>query len=119
MNLAIVGSRNFCDYAVFCNVVNTWIETNGVPQTVVSGAARGADTLAARYAREHNIELIEHRANWREHGKAAGPLRNTQIVESATHMLAFPSRTGRGTQDSIRKARAKMGDKNVCVLYID
>ena len=42
-------------------------------------------------------------------------MRNTQIIEYCTHVLAFPSRKGRGTQDALRKA----GTKPVQVVYID
>jgi hypothetical protein len=43
--------------------------------------------------------------------------RNTKIVENSTHYIAFPSRSGSGTQDTIRKAQKK-GLKGF-VIYID
>jgi hypothetical protein len=119
MNLAIVGSRHFVDYYRFCSELQRWMDEHGSPKAIVSGGARGADAMAARFARDRKIALIEYVADWRAHGKAAGPMRNAQIVESATHMLAFPSHSGRGTQDSIRKAQKKLGAARVRVVFID
>jgi len=117
INLAIVGSRNFNDYKLFCKHVDNWIKENGVPDELVSGGAYGADSLCQKYADEFLIPIKVFPAQWNKYGKGAGPLRNTLIVEHATRMLAFPSRKGSGTQDSIRKAKEK--NINVKVIYSD
>jgi hypothetical protein len=108
MNLAIVGSRDFTDYDWFTQqveqILNEWdTETESI-KCIISGGARGVDSLAKRYATEHDIKLIEFPADWQKFGKSAGPKRNTQIVEACDHLIAFPSKEGRGTQDSIAKA---------------
>jgi hypothetical protein len=54
--------------------------------------------------------------NWNL-GKAAGILRNTDIVNECTHIIGFPSKNGRGTQDSMRKALATK--KFTKEFYID
>ena len=108
MKLAIVGSRNFVDQALLDKTVDEYLEKQGVlPDLVVSGGARGADTLAENWARKHKIPLIIFKPDWKTKGKAAGILRNTDIVNECTHMVAFPSDGGKGTQDSIRKAVAQ------------
>jgi|SRR6056297_635790 len=119
MNLAVVGSRHYTDYASFCKILNSWIDKNGIPDTIVSGGAKGADALAKRFAKEKNITLVEYEADWERYGKSAGPRRNTLIVNAATHMIAFPSHTGRGTQNSIKKAEEKIGKALVHVVYVD
>jgi hypothetical protein len=45
-------------------------------------------------------------ADWDKHGKAAGFLRNTTIIENADWVVAFWDGTSRGTSDSIKKAHA-------------
>ena len=121
MKLAIVGSRNFTDYDNFklavIKVLQEWNITLEQIDNIVSGGAKGADTLAERFSQEYQIKMVIYRPDWNLYGKRAGILRNTDIVESSTHMIAFPSRSGKGTQDSIRKA--KDNKIPVKVLYID
>ncbi len=121
MKLALIGSRNFCDYADLKQCINrTFIEWNitiGDIDTIVSGGARGADTLAEKFAKEYNLNIIICKPNWNKHPRAAGILRNTDIINTADCIIAFPSRSGRGTQDSIRKANAAY--KKCKVFYID
>jgi len=124
MNLAIVGSRNYHDYEEFEKHVNVYLRTLNVKppydkriNKVISGGASGTDFLAERWAKENNIEVLIFKALWGKHGKAAGPIRNSLIVNYATHMIAFPSNLGSGTQDSINKALSKGID--VEVIFID
>jgi len=121
MNLAIVGSRNFNDYenfkkAVF-KVLEQWSFKIEDITNIVSGGAPGADTLAEKFAKEYKINTIIYKPNWNLYGKRAGILRNTDIINSSTHVIAFPSRYGKGTQDSIRKA--EINKLTIKILYID
>lgn len=115
--LAIVGSRDFTDYEQFLQHVQSWVAANGTPTKIVSGAAAGVDAMARRFAQENAIELLEFEPDWKQHGKAAGPLRNAKIVDACTHVLAMPSRSGRGTQDTIRQA--EKAQKPTVVHFID
>lgn len=103
--LAIVGSRSYNEKKAFDNVVNAWITQHGVPEYIVTGDASGADAMAREYATQHGIKLIVHKADWREHGRAAGPIRNSLIVKDCTAMIAFLMAHSKGTQDSIAKAK--------------
>lgn len=111
MRVALVGSREFSDWETFQTCVEDTLTKWGVTdfksiECVVSGGARGADTLAERWARENGIHLVVLKADWQGKGRAAGVLRNTDIVNLCTHLIAFPSPKGSGTQDSVRKAKA-------------
>ena len=110
MKLAIVGSRNFNDYKKFkkhiLEVVCLW-ELDLSDLTIISGGAKGADSLAGEFATDFDIPIKIYSANWKKYGKAAGVLRNSQIINEATHVVAFPSVTGKGTQDSIKKAKER------------
>src|SRR5690606_11824331 len=74
------------------------------PPTLVHGGAPGADSEAAyvaAYLLEWPVEA--HPADWQRHGRAAGPIRNQQMVDSGADLvIAFPG--GRGTADLIRRA---------------
>ena len=116
MKLAIVGSRNYTDYETFKSAVSRVVEKEDITH-VISGGASGVDKLAEKWAKDNNIQLIVFTANWKKYGKGAGPLRNTQIVEECDYMIAFPSKSGRGTQDSIRKAEKLK--RLLSVFYIE
>lgn len=59
--------------------------------TLVHGAADGVDKIAARIGADLGWTIEPHPAKWKQHGKAAGPLRNIQMVDlGADVMLAFP-----------------------------
>lgn len=108
MKLAIVGSRTFTDWPRFCLLLQEFVDQHGLPDEVISGGAKGADTMAEKWARLKKIKPTVLRPSWRIKGvynPRAGLDRNTDIVASCTHMIAFPSSKGSGTQDSIRKAR--------------
>ena len=80
MRVAVVGSRFFTDYDY---VKSSLDAINNVYKitVIVSGGARGADSLGERYARENGIEFVLFAADWNKHGKAAGPIRNKQLIE--------------------------------------
>ena len=54
----------------------------------ISGGAHGADSLAARFASEHNVPLKVFSADWAHLGWPAGPLRNRDIVARADTVAA-------------------------------
>ena len=77
-------------------MISVW----GKPGVIISGGARGADAMAERWAKEHGIPLTVFKADWKL-GTNAGPRRNRDIMKLATHVLAFPSNEGRGTQHAL------------------
>jgi hypothetical protein len=115
--LGIVGSRDYNNATDFAKVVNGWIQKNGKPTLIVSGGAKGADELAEIYAKECGIPLEVIRADWNSYGRKAGPMRNSQIVQLCSHILAFPSHQGKGTQDTM--AKAKRDGKHLTIHYVD
>lgn len=75
---------------------------------LIHGGARGADMLAAHIGRSMGLEIEAHPARWDVYGKAAGPLRNKEMVElGADLVLAFPVGESRGTRGCMRLAREK------------
>jgi hypothetical protein len=98
--LAVVGSRSFDDY----ETLKATLSKRSIDK-IVSGGAIGADSLAARYAKENGIELIEFLPDWKKYGKTAGFLRNKQIIDAATHVIAFWDGNSRGTQHSMNLAK--------------
>jgi hypothetical protein len=115
--LAIVGCRNYSEYSQFKDKMNEWVQNNNINiTTIVSGGATGADSLAEKYANENGIPMIIHNADWKKHGKAAGPMRNTLIVNECDMLIAFPSKNSKGTWNSVNKAKTQT--KHVTIFNI-
>jgi len=111
MKVAVIGSRNFNDY----ELVKTTLSPLNIT-LLVSGGAKGADSFGERYANENNIETLIFKPDWEKHGKAAGMIRNTDIVNNADTIIAFWDGESKGTKDSITKAE-KLG-KNIIIVNI-
>ncbi len=103
--VAVVGSRDFQDYGLLCSTLDR-ILARHPGCTLVSGGAPGADTLAERYCTEHGIDVEVFWADWDQHGKAAGPIRNRKIVEAADIIIAFWDGKSRGTKSTVSIAKS-------------
>jgi hypothetical protein len=71
------------------------------------GGARGADRWANEWLYSRGIEGCVYLPDWNRHGKAAGPIRNRQMLDTEKPLIlvAFPG--GRGTADCVRAARER------------
>jgi hypothetical protein len=103
MKLAIVGSRDYHNYITIKSAVDQ-IRKHVEVTEIVSGGAPGVDALAKRYAEEEKIKYVEFPADWKSYGKAAGPMRNQQIVDYCDKVVAFPADHSPGTNDTIKRA---------------
>ncbi|MCK1520245.1 DUF2493 domain-containing protein [Bradyrhizobium sp. 17] len=101
----VCGGRDYDDARSLGMVLDAAHSANPI-ECLVHGAARGADTLAADWALEHDVLCKAYPADWDRDGKAAGPIRNQRMLDlGKPHMVvAFPG--GKGTADMIRKAEA-------------
>ena len=117
MKIAIVGGRNFKDYESMKTTLELFFEENNIScSSVISGGARGADTLAEKFAEENSLEMIVFKPDYEKFGRAATLKRNTQIIENADTVFAFWNGLSRGTYDSIKKAE-KLSKKLIIVNY--
>jgi len=107
IQLAVVGGRDFRDYKKLSAAIDS-IRAECVVDRIISGGARGADSLAEKYARERNIPITVFRPDWEREGKKAGLLRNKDIIEASGWVLAFWDGESRGTQHTITIAKKSM-----------
>lgn len=72
---------------------------------VIEGGARGADSIAKGWAITHGIPVEEYPADWIKHGRAAGPIRNKQMLDEGKpdYVIAFPG--GVGTANMVALAK--------------
>jgi len=75
---------------------------------VLHGACRGADTIAGEVAEELGLQVQGYPADWEKHGRAAGPIRNAQMLREGKPdlVLAFHTNMARskGTKNMIEQA---------------
>jgi hypothetical protein len=110
--LGVIGSREFNDYAYLSKILS-WYDI----KEIVSGGANGADSLAAKYANEHDIPLKEFLPDWAKYGKPAAYVRNKLIVENSDEIIAFWNQASRGTEMCIKLAE-ELG-KPVSIFWPD
>lgn len=86
---------------------------------IVSGTAKGADTLGEWYAETMRIPVRQFPADWDTYGKRAGYLRNKQIADYATHLIAIVdlSVESKGTRHMIQLAKDQ--GLKIRVIYIN
>jgi hypothetical protein len=111
--------RNHLNYELLCNEVTRFISENTTANEevqIISGLAKGADTLGCRYAQEADYPLRGFKAEWGKFGRAAGPIRNKLMAKHADALIAFWDGKSRGTQHMIDYAD-EMGLKIKVVMY--
>lgn len=76
------------------------------PTLIIQGGAFGADACASEWAYKRNVLERQFAANWQKHGRAAGPIRNQEMLDRGKPdiVVAFPG--GTGTADMVRRAKA-------------
>ena len=99
--LLVAGGRYYNDRS---EVDFTLRKFPGLKKIVTGGATTGADELAGQWAARKGILTDVFLPRWREHGKAAGPIRNAEMLKKSQPdaVLLFPG--GAGTYDMGRRA---------------
>lgn len=110
MKFLVTGSRDWANKDVI------WARLKHLPEywILVHGNARGADTIAAihwggKYGSEY---VIPYPADWTKWGKAAGPIRNKQMLNEnpdIEFVIAFNDdiSQSKGTKDMVMQAIRK------------
>lgn len=104
MRLCVCGGRDYFNRNKIYEVLDYAFEHKEF--VLITGGSTGADTLAAQWARDNGVIHELYPADWKTHGKAAGPIRNRKMAESGLDILiAFPG--GKGTADMIRQCKKR------------
>ncbi len=100
----ICGSRNYKSRGCLTIHLDNFRLTHNITK-IIQGGQTGADTLADEWATKNNIFSKSYNADWTTYGKAAGPIRNRQMIREGkpNFIIAFPG--GTGTQNMIAQAK--------------
>ena len=100
----VCGGRDFDDRAALYSALDG-LHAQHRFTVLIAGGARGADTLAAQWARDRGVRTRIFMPRWKNQGPAAGPIRNARMLKDGRPELvvAFPG--GRGTAGMMALAR--------------
>lgn len=104
MKVLVCGSRTFSDADLLDRTLAQFDRGTGI--TIISGGARGADSMAEDFAYAHKTQKIIHRAEWDLFGKRAGIIRNQKMIdENPDLVVAFWDGKSSGTADTLKRAK--------------
>jgi len=113
MKILVAGGRDFDDYDRLKSDLDAL-----KPTTIISGMARGADSLGCDYGAYEGIHVHAFPANWNLYGKSAGYKRNQQMLDEGKPdlVLIYYDGSSKGTGHMIDIAK-KAGIKTVIKYY--
>jgi hypothetical protein len=106
MRVLVCGTRTFSDEKVIRDVLARLPEGS----VIIEGGAKGADRIAERIGGELGLEVLEFAADWDKKGRAAGLIRNQQMLDEgdpdviyAFYMNEADKQKSIGTKDMVRR----------------
>lgn len=100
MKIIVAGSRDFNDYKLLSNTLHEY--TSYDPDCeIISGKARGADSLGEKWAKSMGVSVKEFPADSSKYGKSAGYIRNKQMAKYGDVLIAFWDGKSKGTKHMI------------------
>ena len=114
LRIIVAGSRDFNDYELLKkSAIEIITKKTMLPDLtrIISGGARGADTLGERFANEMGLEISRFIPDWDGLGKRAGYVRNAEMAKFAVEddndgmLIAFWDGQSRGTKHMIDLAK--------------
>jgi hypothetical protein len=105
MRVLVCGGRDFSDVTLLRSALDAHHEKSPIT-LLIHGAAPGADTLAGEWAEAKGIPVSPFPANWKVLGRAAGPIRNKQMLDDGRPNLVIAMPGGRGTANMVNQAKA-------------
>lgn len=101
MRIVVTGGRDYDDWAMLQDILNHM----NPKEVYVGDCPTGADKMALDWCELNRIRPTVFKADWNKFNKAAGPIRNTEMLEEAGSkalVIAFPG--GRGTEHCVKTA---------------
>jgi len=102
LKVLVCGGRDYKDKMFLWNILDGY----GPPEIteIISGMATGADAFAAEWAIKSGFKLHKYPADWKTHGKAAGMIRNRQMLVEGKPDLVIAFQGGVGTKAMVNIA---------------
>lgn len=109
VRLLVCGGRDYSDRDTMFNILEGF-EFEHIVEVVIEGEAPGADLLAREWAESMDIDVDPYPASWKVYGRAAGPIRNQQMLVEGKPNYAFafydkPRHLSKGTADMVKRLK--------------
>lgn len=114
MRVLVCGDRDWVGYVAITKRLCLLDQTD---TTIIHGGCRGADQIAGVVAERLNMDAEEYPAQWTKHGRAAGPIRNQQMLDTGIDLvLAFHGNIieSKGTKDMVTRAEKAGVEVEIC-----
>jgi hypothetical protein len=106
----VCGDRHWTDERTILSVLHS-LKSEGGYRRLIHGDCVGADKIGGNIGQSLGFEVRAYPADWKTFGRAAGPIRNRQMVteEPVELVLAFHNNLtqSKGTKSMIEIARKK------------
>jgi hypothetical protein len=119
--ILVTGARDWNDAALVANTLRPYAEPNTV---LIHGDCIGLDRIAASVGGQLGFQIEPHPANWKKYGRAAGPVRNKEMIDrllryKIRYMFAFHDciEKSKGTKNCVHQAK-RMGVTATIVRYL-
>ena len=105
--IVVAGCRNYNNYEEAEKFIDICISEikKKYELIFISGGCSGADMLGELYAKNHSYNIKHYYADWSKHGKAAGPIRNKQMAQTADYVICFWDGKSKGTKSMINYSK--------------
>jgi hypothetical protein len=103
MIVAVVGSRTISNKKLIFRFLDEFLQNINI-KCIISGGAKGVDTIAELWAKENNIDFVKYLPLWNINKKGAGIRRNVNIVENSDLLMVFWDGSSKGTKNTIEVA---------------
>ena len=109
MNLLIVGSRSIKEFDLAPHIP---CDTS----LIISGGARGIDTIAEEYADNYSIPKKIIKPQYNIYGRGAPIKRNEEMVDIADKILVIWDGISKGTDYTVKYAKKKNKDIKIIMV---
>jgi hypothetical protein len=108
MRVLVCGGRDFVDCGLLLDTLDALdaLAKREVIDCLIEGDARGADRIAGAWAKRRRVDLKLFPAGWNRHGRAAGHIRDQEMLDKGEPDLVVSFPGGAGTADMVRRAQA-------------
>ncbi len=106
MRVLVCGGRDYTDRGFLYTVLDN-IHTSTPISCVIEGGAMGADSLAKLWAINNQVSVETYEAQWKQYGRAAGPIRNRQMLNEGKPDIVIAFAGGKGTRNMVKQAKER------------
>jgi hypothetical protein len=104
VKIIVAGSRQITDYSIVKNILDHIYQKTKI-DAIISGGAKGPDSLGIKWANEYKIPIVLFKPDWNQYGKSAGIRRNIEMSNVADALVAVWDGESRGTKHMISRMK--------------